>query len=53
MCKNIKKKLITSGYPNADNVMKNGILLPVHHGMTEKMFNRLYETVDSFINIHT
>ena len=35
MCKDINYKVIKGGCPNADEVMKYGILLPVHHGLTE------------------
>ena len=38
-----------TGYPNADAVMERGVLLPVHHGMTEEMFFRLHETIDNFL----
>jgi len=34
---------------NADNVMKRGVLLPVHHGMTNKMFTRLHKTIEEFL----
>jgi CDP-6-deoxy-D-xylo-4-hexulose-3-dehydrase len=50
MCKGINFKVINGGCPNADNVMKFGILLPIHHGMSEKMFERLHATIDQFIN---
>lgn len=50
MCKGINFKVINGGCPNADNVMKFGILLPIHHGMSEKMFERLHTTIDQFIN---
>lgn len=39
-----------NGYPNSDAVMERGVLLPLHHGLTEEMFKRFHETVDSFIN---
>jgi len=38
------------GYPNADAVMKRGVLLPLHHGMSEEMFERFNKTVKEFIN---
>ena len=38
------------GYPNSDAVMERGVLLPLHHGLTDEMFKRFHETVDSFIN---
>jgi len=53
MCRNIKKKVMPSGYQNADNVMERGVLLPLHHGLTEEMFSRLHETIDEFIKKHT
>ena len=37
------------GYPNSDAVMERGVLLPLHHGMTEKMFNRFFSVIDEFI----
>ena len=52
MCKNLKYKVIKGGCPNADQVMKSGILLPVHHGMTDSMFVRLQSTIKEFINIY-
>lgn len=49
MCANIKKRVMKAGYPNADAVMKRGVLLPLHHGMTEDMFARLHSTIEEFI----
>jgi CDP-6-deoxy-D-xylo-4-hexulose-3-dehydrase len=49
MCKNITKRVLDGGYPNADNVMKRGVLLPLHHGLTEDMFNRLHNTIEEFL----
>jgi len=50
MCQNISKKGFGGkGYPNADRVMAKGVLLPLHHGMTETMFIRLHATIDEFI----
>lgn len=49
MCNNIQKRVMEQGYPNADNVMERGVLLPLHHGLTENMFSRLHETIDEFI----
>ena len=49
MCQNVTKKTISEGYPNADKVMANGVLLPLHHGMTESMFIRFESTVKEFI----
>ncbi len=50
MCQNIKKIIDhKNGYPNADAVMERGVLLPLHHGMTDSMFERLHKTIDDFI----
>ncbi len=50
MCKGIEKRVTSSGLHHADEVMKRGVLLPVHHGMTNEMFNRLHETIEEFID---
>jgi len=50
MCKGIKFKVVDGGCPNADNVMRYGILLPIHHGLTEEMFERFYFSINEFIN---
>ena len=49
MCANIDKRVRKEGYPNSDNVMERGVLLPVHHGMTDSMYIRLHETIRQFI----
>ena len=46
--KNIKKRVTPEGYPVADKVMKNGILLACHHGLTESMFRHLYSSLNVF-----
>jgi CDP-4-dehydro-6-deoxyglucose reductase, E1 len=48
MCQNISKKILKEGYLNADKVMARGVLLPLHHGMTESMFSRLHSTIQKF-----
>ena len=42
-------KVIDGGVPNADDVMKHGLLLPIHHGLTEEMFQRLHSTIQDFV----
>ena len=49
MCSNIEKKVLQEGYPNSDAIMKRGVLLPLHHGLTESMFDKLHSTIDLFI----
>jgi CDP-6-deoxy-D-xylo-4-hexulose-3-dehydrase len=50
MCRDINKKILAEGYPNADAIMERGVLLPLHHGLTDSMFERLHETIDIFIS---
>ena len=50
--KNVKYKTNKGGYPNSDAVMERGVLLPLHHGMTNEMFNRLHVTIEEFIQKH-
>ena len=49
MMKGLKYKVSEEGYPNADAVMERGVLLPLHHGLKDSMFERLHKTVDEFI----
>ncbi len=49
MCKGIKKRVTDKGLNNSDFVMRNGVLLPLHHGMNEEMFSRLFDTIESFL----
>ena len=50
MMKNINKVEPYESYPNSDLIMKNGVLLPVHHGLTDEMFNKFESTVETFID---
>jgi CDP-6-deoxy-D-xylo-4-hexulose-3-dehydrase len=50
MCKGITLRVQDGGYPNADRIMEWGILLPVHHGLTESMFERFQTTIEEFIS---
>ena len=49
MMQGIERRERSNGYPNSDNVMKRSILLPLHHGMTDKMFEYFFDTLESFI----
>jgi len=51
MMNGVPHKVSKRGYVNADTVMKNSVLLPVHHGMNEAMFERLHSTIDSFVSL--
>ena len=46
----IDKVVVKDGYPNADYVMRHGILLPLHHGLTDEMFNKLHSTIELFLH---
>ena len=37
-------------FVNADNVMKTGILLALHHGLTEEMLSHIHDSCSDFIN---
>ena len=50
MMKNVKYVGNPDDFPNADRVMKQGILLACHHGLTNEMMNHLYESIDLFIS---
>ena len=53
MCKGIHTRITKEGIINANKIMERGVLLPLHHGMTSKMFDQLHSTIDSFIKIKT
>ena len=50
MLRNVQKVVSQEGYPNADAVMERGVLLPLHHGLTQEMFERFHFVVDEFIS---
>ena len=47
--KNIQAKLLKNGYPEADNVMKNGILIGCHQGLSNNQLNHLKNSIALFI----
>mgnify|MGYP001354501938 CR=1 FL=1 len=47
--RDIPKVVDKNGYPNSDKVMERGVLLPVHHGLTDEMFKKFNETVSDFV----
>lgn len=49
---NIKRRETTEGYPNADRVMKGGILMGCHHGMTERMMQHIHQSFERFISVN-
>jgi CDP-4-dehydro-6-deoxyglucose reductase, E1 len=49
--KNIKAKKDKKGYPEADKVMRNGILIACHHGLTKAMISHIHRSIDQFIKL--
>ena len=49
MMLDLNYKKSNKGYPNADAVMERGVLLPLHHAMTNGMFHRLHSTIEKFL----
>ncbi len=49
MMKNVERRVSDDGFPNADAIMERGILLPLHHGMTNEMFERFHSEVNKFV----
>jgi CDP-6-deoxy-D-xylo-4-hexulose-3-dehydrase len=50
MMKNQKYKISNDGFRNSDAVMERGMLLPLHHGLTKSMIDRLHNTINQFIS---
>jgi CDP-4-dehydro-6-deoxyglucose reductase, E1 len=48
--KRIKAKKEKNGYPEADKVMRNGILIACHHGLTKNMLKHLHKSIDEFMS---
>ena len=46
---NIEMKTSKDGYPQADNVMRGGILLACHHGLTQAMREHIHESCELFL----
>jgi len=47
--KNVTLKAPPEGCPVADAVMKGGILLACHHGLTEAHIDFMHETFEGFV----
>jgi len=46
--KNITMKISKDGLENADNIMKGGVLLACHHGLTGEMLAHMHEVCQTF-----
>lgn len=47
--KTIPRRQADKGYPVADQVMRGGILLACHHGLTDEMVAHLHESTELFL----
>ncbi|MDG2403240.1 MAG: DegT/DnrJ/EryC1/StrS family aminotransferase, partial [Amylibacter sp.] len=41
---------VADDFVNADNVMRGGILLALHHGLTSEMMNHVHESCSKFLS---
>lgn len=48
---NIPHKKSLNGYPNADQVMRGGMLIGCHHGLTEEMMNYMHTALNEFLKV--
>ena len=48
--KDIEMKICENGLKNSDNVMKGGVLLACHHGLTDDMFSHMHNVCETFFN---
>lgn len=46
--RDVPKRLAPGGYPEADRVMKGGMLLACHHGLTKPMIEHMHESFTEF-----
>lgn len=46
--KHVAKKVTEEGYPEADKVMKGGVLLACHHGLTSEMLAHVHASFEEF-----
>jgi CDP-4-dehydro-6-deoxyglucose reductase, E1 len=49
---NIERRETPGGYPNADRVMRGGMLLACHHGLSDAQLDYLHEQVRAFLSRH-
>ncbi len=48
----IKRTESSNGYPHTDHVMRGGLLLGCHHGLTAEMMDHIHGSFEDFVNIH-
>jgi CDP-6-deoxy-D-xylo-4-hexulose-3-dehydrase len=47
--KNIPMIKSPRGFSNADNIMRGGVLLACHHGLTDEMFDHMHNVISTFL----
>ena len=47
--KNIDMRKDKKGFAEADRVMRNGILIACHHGLTDKMIKHIHRSIENFL----
>ncbi len=48
----IKRQESKAGYAHADQVMRGGILLGCHHGLTQEMMDHMHSSFEAFTKVH-
>lgn len=48
--KNIECRVSPDGYPNADRVMRGGVLLACHHGLSKEMLQHVHQSLSEFLS---
>ena len=51
--KHIPRRETAEGYPHADQVMRGGILLACHHGLTPEMMEHIHTSFEAFAKQYT
>lgn len=49
---NVPKRTASEGYPEADKVMRGGVLLACHHGLTDAMLGHLHRSFEELARPH-
>ncbi len=48
--KNIERRESAAGYPESDKVMRGGVLLGCHHGLTDEMMSHMKSNIKEFLD---
>ncbi len=47
----IKRRESSTGYPCADKIMRSGLLIGCHHGLTDEMVTHMHQSVEVFLRL--